>query len=121
MTGVLRANHELAFSYRRSVGGADRYFLSGLARAEIWGSRDAVGRVTVPPVDWDPETGAPVEEFVRVGDHGRGPILDLGVPNPNPDIPSTGHSPGRWSSSTAPIRPSFTPSTSPRRAKCTRG
>ena len=70
MTGILRADHELGFTYRRSVGGAERRFLSGLARAELWGSIDSGGRVTVPPVDWDPATGAPVDRFVRVADHG---------------------------------------------------
>ena len=40
-------------------------FLSGLAKGEIWGSRAADGRVELPPVDWDPETGQPVEDFVR--------------------------------------------------------
>jgi uncharacterized protein len=70
MTGALRADHELAFTYRRSVGGAERVFLRGLARAEVWGSVDSGGRVTVPPVDWDPATGAPAEGFVPVADHG---------------------------------------------------
>jgi len=66
----LRAPHVVAFSCRRSVGGADRRFLSGLADAEIWGSRAADGRVLVPPLDHDPATGAPTEEFVRLGDSG---------------------------------------------------
>jgi uncharacterized OB-fold protein len=70
VTDALRAEHELAFSYRRSVGGADRVFLAGLARGEIWGSRGADGRVSVPPEDWDPETGAPAVDVVRVGDGG---------------------------------------------------
>ena len=70
MTDALRAPHEVAFSYKRSVAGADHLFLSGLARAELWGSRGADGRVTVPPVDWDPETGAEIDGFVRLGERG---------------------------------------------------
>jgi uncharacterized protein len=70
VTEALRADHDLAFTYRRSAGGAERRFLSGLARAEVWGSVDAEGRVEVPPVEWDPATGTPAERFVRVGDHG---------------------------------------------------
>jgi hypothetical protein len=70
VNGALRAPHVVAFSYRRSVGGADRRFLSGLAEAEIWGSRAADGRVLVPPLDHDPETGATTEEFVRLGEVG---------------------------------------------------
>jgi uncharacterized OB-fold protein len=45
-------------------------FLTGLAKKEIWASRSARGVVEVPPVDWDPETGTEVEEFVRLGDRG---------------------------------------------------
>lgn len=70
MTEILWADHELGFTYRRSVGGAERRFLSGMARAELWGSLDATGRVTVPPVDWDPATGAAADRFVRVSDRG---------------------------------------------------
>jgi uncharacterized OB-fold protein len=70
VTDALRADHELAFSYRRSVGGADRIFLAGLERGEIWASLGADGRVSVPPEDWDPETGAPAVDIVRVGDGG---------------------------------------------------
>jgi uncharacterized protein len=70
VSGSLRAPHLFAPSYRRSTGGADRFFLSGLAETEIWGSRAADGRVLVPPLDYDPETGAATEEFVRLGDVG---------------------------------------------------
>lgn len=70
MSEVLRAPHEVVLSYRRSVGGADEVFLSGLARREIWGSRDAAGHVTVPPVDWDGRTGVATDGFVRVSDRG---------------------------------------------------
>jgi uncharacterized protein len=66
----LRAPHTVTYSYRRSTGGATRVFLAGLAEKEIWASRSASGRVEVPPVDWDPETGAHVEEFVRLGEQG---------------------------------------------------
>jgi uncharacterized OB-fold protein len=45
-------------------------FLTGLAKKEIWASRSARGMVEIPPVDWDPETGTEVEEFVLLGDRG---------------------------------------------------
>jgi uncharacterized protein len=84
---VLRAPHEVAFSYTRSVAGAEHRFLSGLARAELWGSRSADGRVTVPPVDWDPETGAEVDGFVRLGE--RGVVRSwTWIAEPQPDDPS---------------------------------
>lgn len=70
MSEALSAPHVMAFAYRRSVGGAERRFLSGLARAELWGCRTEDGRVLVPPLDHDPETGAPTADDVRVADAG---------------------------------------------------
>jgi len=70
VSGALSAPHVVDYSYRRSAGGADGRFLGGLAEAQIWGSRAADGRVLVPPVDCDPDTGAATEEFVLVGDEG---------------------------------------------------
>jgi uncharacterized OB-fold protein len=62
VTSGLRAEHVLDFVFERSVGGATAAFLAGLARAELWGSRGADERVTVPPVDDG--------ELVRVADVG---------------------------------------------------
>ena len=70
MTEPLRAHHEISFRYRHSVGGAKARFLAGLRDARILASVGADGRVTVPPVDWDPETGTPTTELVPVGDRG---------------------------------------------------
>jgi uncharacterized OB-fold protein len=41
-----------------------------LAKGEIWASRSTGGRIEIPPVDWDPQTGAEVEGFVRLGEQG---------------------------------------------------
>jgi len=70
MNEPLRAEHVVRFAYQRTVGGATARFLAGLARREVWGSRTADGRVVVPPVDHDPDSGAPTREFVQVSDHG---------------------------------------------------
>lgn len=70
MSGALRADHDVAFSYRRSTGGATARFLRGLADRQVWGSCDAHGRVTVPPLDWDPATGAATRDFTPVADRG---------------------------------------------------
>ena len=70
MNEPLRAEHVVRFAYQRTVGGATGRFLAGLARREVWGSRTVDGRVVVPPVDHDPESGAPTHEFVRVSDRG---------------------------------------------------
>jgi uncharacterized OB-fold protein len=60
----LRADHAVAYSYRRSAGGATGRFLAGLARAEVWGARHRDGRVVVPPGDADGD------DLVRVADTG---------------------------------------------------
>lgn len=70
MSSPLRAPHEVTFTYDRSVGGATEHFLRGLARGEILASRTADGRVVVPPVDHDPETGAPLTRAVTVAARG---------------------------------------------------
>ena len=86
MSEPLRASHDVAFSYDRSVGGATEQFLRGLGRAEVWGSRMPDGRVVVPPVDHDPVTGAASEAFVRVGDAGVVRTWTW-VPDPRPEHP----------------------------------
>jgi len=62
VTSGLRASHVLDFAFDRSVGGATAAFLVGMARAEIVGSRDRGGRVTVPAADGG--------DLVRVADAG---------------------------------------------------
>lgn len=87
MSDALTAQHVVAFSYRRSVGGADRQFLSGLAEAEIWGNRASDGRIFVPPIDQDPESGATMGDFVLVADVGVVRAWTW-VPNPGPEHPA---------------------------------
>jgi uncharacterized OB-fold protein len=70
LNGPLRAPHLVRFAYQRTVGGATGRFLAGLARRELWGSRTTDGRVVVPPMDHDPDSGEPAREFVRVADRG---------------------------------------------------
>ena len=87
MSDPLRAEHVVAYPYRRSVGGADARFLLGLAEAQIWGSRGADGRVHVPPLDHDPVTGAANEGFVQVA--GTGVVRSWSwVAEPGPEHPS---------------------------------
>lgn len=84
----LRAEHVVRFHYERTVGGAIGHFLRGLARGQLWGSVTAGGRVVLPPVDHDPDTGAPVAELVQVGDTGTVRAWSW-VPEPEPDHPLT--------------------------------
>ena len=67
----LSAPIELSFDYTRSLGPTLGGFLTGLARRTIRGVRAADGRVIVPPLEYDPDTHAPLTEFVDVADHGE--------------------------------------------------
>ena len=67
------AEHVLAYDYRRSVGPVlGRFFTALRDRAQILGTRAPGGRVLVPPVEYDPETGdgLGVDEMVEVGPGG---------------------------------------------------
>jgi uncharacterized OB-fold protein len=67
---VLSAPLPLAFDYTRSTGPTLGAFLTGLATRRILGARDAAGRVSVPPLEYDPATGAALTDLVEVGDEG---------------------------------------------------
>ena len=61
----------LEFPYRRSLGPVIGAFSTALRDGKIVGSRTKGGRVLVPPLEYDPETGAAVEaELVPVADTG---------------------------------------------------
>ena len=67
------AEHVVAYDYRRSVGPVlGRFFTALRDRAQILGTRAPGGRVLVPPVEYDPETGEGlgVDEMVEVGPGG---------------------------------------------------
>ena len=68
---VLQAPHVLEYPYTRSVGPVIGRFLSGLAERRIEGIRTPGGRVIVPPVEYDPATGAALaDDWVVLGDAG---------------------------------------------------
>jgi uncharacterized protein len=69
-TGGLRAPYTLEYTYRRSLGPVIGRFLSGLRDGRIEGVRTATGRVLVPPVEYDPDTGEAVVDFVPVAETG---------------------------------------------------
>ncbi len=71
MSESLHATHVLEFPYTRSLGPVLGEFFTGLRERRIVGGRLADGRVTVPPMEADPVTGAPCEDFVEVGDAGE--------------------------------------------------
>lgn len=67
----LSAPIELSFDYTRSLGPTLSRFMTGLAGRTITGARGADGRVYVPPLEYDPVTGAALTEFVEVADRGE--------------------------------------------------
>jgi uncharacterized OB-fold protein len=66
----LSAPIELSFDYTRSLGPTLSRFLGALATRKIVGARGSDGRVYVPPLEYDPTSGAALTEFVDVADHG---------------------------------------------------
>jgi uncharacterized protein len=64
------STYTLELPYRRSVGPVVGAFLTGLRDQQVLGSRTATGRVVVPPLEYDPDTGEPVADLVEVGQSG---------------------------------------------------
>jgi uncharacterized OB-fold protein len=64
------STYTLELPYRRSVGPVVGAFLTGLRDQQVVGSRTAAGRVIVPPLEYDPETGEAVSDIVEVGSTG---------------------------------------------------
>jgi uncharacterized OB-fold protein len=57
----------LEFPYSRSLGPVVGAFLAGLREHKILGVRAGSGAVLVPPLEYDPYTGAALDELVEVG------------------------------------------------------
>jgi len=70
MTDALIAPHVLEYPYTRSVGPVIGTFLAGLRDGVLLGVRTANGRVICPPLEYDPDTAAPTQDFVEVGPEG---------------------------------------------------
>ena len=67
----LVATHVLEYPYTRSVGPVIGRFLGALKDGRIEGVKTRDGRVLVPPLEYDPDTGEPVtDEWVEVGQAG---------------------------------------------------
>jgi len=63
---------KLEFPYSRTLGPVMGAFMAGLREGRLFGIRGADGRVIVPPVEYDPETGEALgTEMVEVGPGGR--------------------------------------------------
>ena len=70
MTETLSAPYVLEYPYHRSTGLVIGQFLAGLRDGVILGARTADGRVIVPPQEFDPATGAAIDDLVEVAANG---------------------------------------------------
>lgn len=66
----LAAPLDVGFDYTRSLGTVLGRFVNALRERRIEGVRGSDGRVHVPPIEYDPVTAAPLDEFVEVADEG---------------------------------------------------
>ncbi|MGH8986770.1 MAG: Zn-ribbon domain-containing OB-fold protein [Acidimicrobiia bacterium] len=66
----MAATWKLEFPYRRSVGPVIGEFLAGLRDRKVLGAPTPSGRVLVPPLEYDPDTGDSVGELREVGQAG---------------------------------------------------
>ena len=67
---VLHADLTLEYPFVRSTGPVVGAFLTGLREGVIVGVKRPDGSVLVPPLEYDPETAAPLSEIVEVADTG---------------------------------------------------
>jgi hypothetical protein len=75
----LSAPLEVGFDYTRSLGPAHGRFATRAAPiAASSGCAGSDGRVHVPPVEYDPDTAAALDEFVPVEPHGAAQFRDAG-------------------------------------------
>jgi uncharacterized OB-fold protein len=77
---------KLEFPYSRTVGPAVGAFLGGLREHKILGMRTRDGKVLVPPLEYDPNTGDALTETVEVGPGGT-VVSWTWVDDPSPKHP----------------------------------
>ena len=69
-TNLLSAPYTLEYTYTRTTGPVIGRFLTSLRAGKIEGVKTQAGRVLVPPLEYDPETGEATTDFVEVGQSG---------------------------------------------------
>ncbi|HNE38277.1 MAG TPA: OB-fold domain-containing protein [Microthrixaceae bacterium] len=60
----------MEYPFSRTTGPVVGAFFTALREGVVVGIRGADGRVIVPPVEYDPTTGAPLTDMVEVGTEG---------------------------------------------------
>jgi len=69
-TEVLTAPLVIEYPFSRTTGPVIGAFLTGLREGVIVGTKASDGRVLVPPMEYDPDTGEALTELVEVGPGG---------------------------------------------------
>ena len=67
---ALTASQTLRYTYKRSVGPVMGRFFTALRDGRILGIRRSDGGVMVPPKEYDPDTGAALDDLLEVGTSG---------------------------------------------------
>ncbi len=67
---ILRAPLTIGYDFQRTTGPVIGAFFTALREHRILGVKDTSGRVVCPPVEYDPDSGAPLTEMVEVGTEG---------------------------------------------------
>jgi len=67
---ALTAPHQLAYTYKRSLGSVLSRFFTALRERRFLGSKRADGRVLFPAKEYDPDTSERLDELVEVGQTG---------------------------------------------------
>ena len=67
----LSAPYVLEYAYRRSTGPVIGRFLTGLRDGRIEGVKTGDGRTIVPPIEYDPQTGEAITEWVELATEGE--------------------------------------------------
>ena len=68
--GLLEAPLVIEYPFNRTTGPVIGAFLTALREGKVLAIRSADGRVVCPPVEYDPQTGAPLTEMLEVGTEG---------------------------------------------------
>ena len=68
--GILEAPYVMEYTYRRSLGPVMSAYFTALREGRLLGARTASGSLVVPPLEWDPATGAAIAGLEQVAETG---------------------------------------------------
>lgn len=69
--GIFTAPLRMFYPYERTLGPTYSRFLAGVAVGRLEGTRSPDGTVYVPPAEFDPRTGAPLDDWVELASEGE--------------------------------------------------